>query len=185
MAFDATVAGPSATSYATIAEADAYFNSLWSVAKTTAWQALRRPQKERLLISATNILETIKVLDRETGGGPLSLPLELRDDVVNYVIQRFDEEQRLQFPRNIDLDTNDNAIIPDAVKEALFEQAIYMTSLDEDTLAAQLTGIAKSSIEAGSARLYTSYTGNGNAFAPMAVALMRPYIRKTRRLNRG
>jgi hypothetical protein len=60
-----------------------------------------------------------------------------------------------------------------------------MLSLDESVLAAQAVGLDKQSVEAGSARSYESYTGAGSPFAPMAVSLMRQYIRRTRRFERG
>lgn len=189
MALDATVAGEDANSYATLVEADAYFADHFSLAKASAWQALTDPQKERALISACNLLETMKVLDKEVGGSVLTLPAELRDDTLRLEpLMRYDAAQRLQFPRNIDIDSDLNPFIQEAVKEAQFEQAVFMLSLDEAALAAQNQGLVKQAIEAGPVRVYESYSGNANQatlFAPTASALMRQFLRRTRRFDRG
>lgn len=190
MPFDSTIAGPTANSYAPVAEADTYFASHWDTAKANTWVALQQAQKERLLMSGTSRLETLRVLDQEIGGSIMPLPTALWPDVsfFNGQIMRYDAEQALQFPRNIDVKLTSGAytpFIPEPVKEALFEQAIYLMAINEDVLAAQALGLEKQSAQAGTVNTYESYTGRGTTLAPMAVDLMRQYIRTTRRLNRG
>lgn len=193
MSLDVTVAGENSESYGSVEEADTYFGNHWLIAKTSAWENLDTGVKELLLKAATNILENVKVLDRELGGASLALPAALRESPLwNGQLTRYNASQRLQFPRNIDIDSNLDPFIPTEVKQALFEQAIYMTSLDETAMVNQMNGLLKSSIEAGPVRVYEAYAGDGasasglaNAFAPMAIAFMKKFIRRTRRLERG
>src|SRR5688500_1700541 len=101
MALDSTVAGPQAVSYSAVLQADAYFNSQWRTSLTSLWKGLKLQQKESLLTSATRVLETLPILDVETGASQITFPLTARD-LASVLVTRFDPAQALQFPRNID-----------------------------------------------------------------------------------
>lgn len=109
MALDATVAGASADSYITVAEADAFaavrlgrFAERWRDAATTT------DQKEDALKQATSDIDAFVRI----GAAYLTV-------------------QALAFPRLIDVDDLDVAFIPKRVKEACYEQAAYVLATAE------------------------------------------------------
>lgn len=185
MALDATIAGATANSYKDRTAADAYFASHWSAVKVSAWAGLTDAQKDAVLQSATTMLETLRVLDLDHVAIPQTLPLELRDPYTPMMITRYAETQSLQFPRNIDVDEDDEPFIPDGVAEALYHQAVYLLSVDESVLAAQLMGVRQEYVKAGGVATSTEYRGKGLLLSPMAVAFMEPYLRRTGRVVRG
>jgi hypothetical protein len=96
--------------------------------------------------------------------------------------------QRLQFPRNIDLDPAGDAIVPQNVKDAQCEQAVYLLSFDESIMAAQMQGIQEETITAGPVRIRQKFAGgatSGIALSPMALDLMREFLRPTRKMQRS
>jgi hypothetical protein len=188
MALVSTVAGSDSDSYISLEDAELYFADHWQTSKRTAWLDLTEGQKERVLRTATNILESINVLDNEYGGSRMLLPAALRDEFTMFrgEVMRYDAAQRLNFPRNVDISLDVyQPYIPISVEEALCEQAVYMLSLNEDALTAQMLGYRSQEATAGSVSSIERYTGGGQLFAPMAVALMKPFIRRTRKLARG
>lgn len=109
MALDATVAGASADSYITVAEADAFaavrlgrFAEQWRDAATTT------DTKEDALKQATSDL-----------------------DAFVRVTAPYSDLQALVFPRAVDIDASDVAYIPRRVKEACYEQAAYVLATAE------------------------------------------------------
>lgn len=114
MAFDATVGGPAATSYCTVAEADTYLGDrLFS----TAWTGASTPTKQQALTSATAAL-----------------------DVLPWIGVKATYTQRLAWPRyDVPGDTllgiEDWTTIPRAVKEAAMELALGLLSTSADPLA--------------------------------------------------
>lgn len=106
---DATIAGVSANSYATLAEASVYFDErLNSTVFTTASTTVQTPA----LIQATRTL----------------------DYWVDWIGYRATEEQALRWPRFDAADTDgyvfDSNIIPDWLKDATAELAIYLMAED-------------------------------------------------------
>jgi hypothetical protein len=172
MALIATPAAADADSYGTVAEANAYFASHWSEVKQLTWDALSTAQKERLLKTATNVIESLRFLDDYDG--------------IAGIITKLDPLQRLSFPRNLE------GIVPDEVKEAEFEQAVYLVNFDDSTISARMSGIYKEEVRAGSVSVSNTYGANyrgggGQAtyVAPLAVDLLRPYLRRNSRLVRA
>lgn len=186
MAVITTVGGSDSNSYVSRAEADTYFSDHWSVTKSATWAALTNIQKDRLLIAATQVLESLRFLDSEyiASNGPL--PAALRDpEYIDYIICRLNVEQRLQFPRNIDVDGSNVAFIPQEVKDAQCEQAVYLVAFDDSQIATQMQGVFEEAIAAGGVRVYTKYTRRGSFVAPMAIQLVVPFLRKDTRIRRG
>jgi len=104
--FDATVAGTATNSYVTVAEADDYFSvyiyatgqSEWPSGSSTATVT----QKEKYLMAAT------RTIDNQL-----------------FINEKYTEEQALQFPRYMqDGNTEDVDVIPQAIKNAVFEEAL-------------------------------------------------------------
>jgi len=97
---DATIKGANANSYVTLAEADAYFET---VPSSTQWDNKQDDKKNRALISATRWIDTLV-----------------------YYGDRCDESQALKFPRtNYQVDGVELActLIPQNIKYAQFELA--------------------------------------------------------------
>lgn len=184
MAIDATIGGPDSNSYVSIAEADTYFKSHWSTVKTDLWLELAGKQKERLLIMATNVIETLRFLDQNIGGGGLPEPFI---DTTDYDVQvrKFYFGQNLSFPRNIDVASDGSGKIPIPVQDAECEQAVYLITFDESALSTQYQGIVEESVVAGSVRAYSNYGRLGTMLSPVAAELLRPYLRPTRRMKRA
>jgi hypothetical protein len=184
MALIDTIGGSTSDSYVSLTEANTFFNSHYLTAKQEAWSGLSSAQKEMALKRATQILDTLRVLDTEYGSGamPNALVSYAGHDIT---IHRQMVGQRLQFPRNIDIDVDDEAFIPQNVKDAQCEQAIYLLSVDEATIATQLTGVKEESAAAGQARVRQEFRGQGSMIAPLALELMREYLRPTRRMQRA
>jgi hypothetical protein len=184
MALDATIGGSTANSYVTVNEADTFFSSHYSLTKASTWAALSTAQKESALKRATQILDTLRVLDNEFSTGSLPLALVI-DNAYELTIHRQLVGQRLQFPRNIDIDTGDVPFIPQNVKDAECEQAVHLLNFDEATLATQMLGITTESVGAGTVRIRQEFGRIGTAHAPLALELMREYLRPTRRVQRA
>lgn len=106
MPLDATVGGVNANSYLTVAEADALNltrPNYGAGSEAARWTAATTTQKEQALISATDDIDAhIRV----------GLP--------------WDNDQRLRFPRAIDINEADAAFVPWRVKHATYEQAVYL-----------------------------------------------------------
>lgn len=102
MAIDATVAGASADSYLTVADADAIAgNRIGPYAEK--WLAAQTSAKEKALKTAT------RDVDEHVGA-----------------TTRYSSTQALGFPREIDVDGASQPLILTAVAEATYEQAVYL-----------------------------------------------------------
>jgi len=115
MAIVATVGGSTSNSYVTRQEAVNYFQ-LGIHPQGEVWAKLSAEDQESLLIQATRIIDMQKIKgvksDTTTSSG---VPA-----------------QALRFPRAQDTDAS-GYFIPVKVKEACYEQALYLTQQDEGT----------------------------------------------------
>lgn len=184
MAIDTTVGGSASNSYVTVAEATDYFASHWSTTKTALWNGLSQAQQERLLMSATSVIETVRFLDKELGSGALPRALVSRDEY-DITIHRLEMDQRLSFPRNLDIDDSGNGFVPQPVKDAECEQAVYMIAFDDSIISSQIQGIEQENLTAGPVTIHQRYVGKGSFMAPLALELLRPYIRPTAKMARS
>jgi len=157
---DATSSGGSANTYVTVAEADAYFAAHFSQAKTSAWSWLEAHQKVSSLRLACSIIETLPFHGGSVGPAVW--------------------DQALQFPTTEDYADNAYAV-PQVVKDAQCEQAMYLLTADEASMTAQMQGIWEESVQAGDVKVGTVYSGGGvtaSMVAPLSFQLLRPYVRK-------
>ena len=186
MALVTTVGGETSNSYVTVAEADRYFQGHYSLAKASAWAALTQPRKESALKRACQQIETLKMLDSEytTGSLPIELVLSSGYDVS---IHKLELNQRLQLPRNVDLDSAGVSYIPQEVKDAQCEQAVHLLTFDDAALLTVQQGIIAESVQAGPVQSYTKYAEGAvpTYISPMAVELLRPFLRISSRLRRS
>ena len=184
MAIDKTVGGSSANSYVDLTDADTYFANHYLSSKTSAWAALTNAQKESVLKRACQQLDALRVLDVEFGSGALPPQLVERHNY-DLLIHRLEVDQALNFPRNIDLDADLNAFIPQVVKDAQCEQAVFLLAFDETAIMTRLSGISEETVSAGPVRIRQAFKSDGSMIAPMALELMRQFIRPTKRMQRA
>lgn len=139
---DVTVAGPSANSYLSVADADALADAdLGKNAKR--WLSATTDEKERALLRAARDL----------------------DDYVERVAARYDEitPQALLFPRSSDV-LNNVAFIPGSVARAAYEQASYlMVNADQidDAASRRAQGLANYSNPDGTSGSLATEFGDG------------------------
>ena len=186
MSLATTVGGSDSNSYVTVNEANTFFNNHYIVAKKTTWATLSQPQKESALKRACQQLETLRVLDDDYTTG--SLPVALVTDAgYDLTIHRAVIDQKLQFPRNLDLDTAGSPYVPQEVKDAQCEQAVYLLSFDDTALVTTTQGIVEEAVTAGAVKSYTRYTEGGTVtyLSPMVIELMRQFLRPSGRLKRA
>ena len=103
--FDATVAGASATSYVTAADADNYIAVR---PEANSWASLTEAQKQAYLMQATADVDRLRFIGRKYNG------LETDESASNY--------QRLKFPRSVQA----SEYIPEEVQLATCVQALYI-----------------------------------------------------------
>jgi hypothetical protein len=159
---DTTVSGEVANSYVSVDEADAYFTSHFSQAKSSAWAGITEEQKVTALRVACSVIETLPFHD--SAAGP---------HVWN---------QALSFPRDADyVVAEQDYIVPQVVKDAQCEQAVYLLTADEAAMTAQMQGTWEESVQVDTVKIGNVYSGGGvtaSMVAPLAFQLLRPYIRK-------
>lgn len=191
MAFtlDNTLSGETSNSYCDLAYANSYFAASPNSAKRDTWAAFSDAQKTIVLIQACQMLEALKCTMPWETPPPLGVRMTYGQNWPRTSIwERYPAhmDQLLQFPRNIDYTMNTGVYyIPEPVMQAQCEQAYYLATLDESVLSDQLQGKRGDQITANSIELSTTYTGQGNAYAPMCIALMKPYLIRTRKLGRA
>ncbi len=154
MTLNADPAGPSADSYVTISEADAYFSADYEYAGI--WNGLPEEDRTRLLVSAA------RRLDRTAFKG-----------------RPFDERtpQALAFPRLIGglihaVDSDGRVSIPLKVRQAVCEQA---RSLHQSGDGEDLACLGLESVQVGRLRI-AGGAGRGRGLCPAARRLLAPYI---------
>jgi hypothetical protein len=191
LTIDVTVAGDSANSYADVTYADAYWSGHYNSIKSAQWAALTTAKKTTALIHATRIIEFVRFTVFETTESGLvydpnsGLVLNMVDSVEPV---RSTIDQSLQFPRNLDYDSGSGTFfIPEGVKMAQCEQAVYLLTLDEGAIANRLQGIVSESVGLGSGQISVSqsYVTRGSFLSPVAVDLLKEFMVKSAKLRRS
>jgi uncharacterized membrane protein YgcG len=180
-----------ANSYVDVAYADAYFSGHVNATKSAAWAALSADQKASALISATWVIEQLKFTVPTV---PWDATLQYDNLLHAYYYSspsipgsaiKYSALQSLQFPRNVDSNYS-GVFIPEAVKDAQCEQAVFMLSADEDSISKTLSGIVSESFSGGGITISTRYGGasasgggnssGGSLIAPLTKQFLNPYI---------
>jgi|SRR6185312_2028166 len=195
---DTTVAGENSNSYVTVQDCSDYWNSHYNLTAAATWSGLTASQQTSLLVQACRVLETARFVNPATRRDyvlrysrstreVLSLPVLLEPI-------RYFWWQRLQFPRNLDIaktafgtDNPGDVYIPDPVKWAQCEQAMYTLTFDNSILANHLQGVTLEKVSIGANQLDTTqeYSGNGSAYSPVAFQLLSPYMLRGARVRRA
>ena len=180
---DVSIGGADANSYISLTDANSYFTNHYDTGKNTSWSGLSTAAKEQLLRTATLILDTIRFWDVEEVT-PLSVEFFSVEDLEGAISTPYNDHQARRFPRNKDIDELSVAYIPQEVKWAECEQAIYMArTLDEDLMALQMQGVTSDSVSiAGGPAVRQTYSGTApNMISPIAWGLVRRFaINKTK-----
>lgn len=194
LTIDTTLGGKSSNSYVDVAYCDDYWNDHYSSTKAALWSALTIPRKTTLLINACKVLNTLRCTIPHPHSSSYESQTEYspsQGKVISWNVNRQPVKyywyQALQFPRNLDTDVDTGALfIPESIKIAQCEQAIYLLSLDETVLANALQGIESDSLGVGPVRVSQTLVGRGSAVSPVAVECMREFlIRSSGKLRRA
>ena len=199
MTLDATLSGEFANSYVTASYADSYFASHYVADKTALWATFSTAQKEALLIHAVlfgleNIVCVIPqpkfTFDSYYYNRLTGLGIQYNSDSINSPY-KYSSTQNLQFPRSFDINSSGVVYIPEDVKIAQCEQAIYLADQDEDVLENSLKGLKSESISVGSIKIAEEYDSkNGfTSVSPISSQMMKKYTLErvigSRKLCRG
>lgn len=177
-----TLSSTSANSYVTLAFADAYWQDHYQAVKAAQWEALSDSQKTSALIQACRCLETLRFVARATKDADYELHFLRNPGVVvqtnrDVIPLRAAYNQALQFPRNIDrTDESGEYFIPESIKLAQCEQAVYLLGVDDSALATRLQGVVSESMSVGSIKVSQQFEGVGTLIGPMALEYVRPFL---------
>lgn len=189
---NSTVADEFANSYVDQPYADDYFTNHWDAAKTAKWQALTTPQKLYLLVAACRVIESGRFTIK-TSRADYSLRYNrLTGTIIDMTFLykepvKFKWLQKLQFPRNLDFHSDGSLQIPEEIKMAQCEQAVYLIGFDESAIANRIQGVTLDKVSAGRGQvdLTQEYASQGSMFAPVALVLCGPYFVKNNRMRRA
>lgn len=179
--FDSSLSGQYSTSYCDLAWAEAYFQNHYNAVNATTWDALAPNQQQAALIVGCRVIETARFTNYVR---PTDYAF-FYDYITGMVRQlaermepiRYQNSQRLQFPRNVDIDiVTGLSFIPEEILMAQCEQALYMLSYDGQAVANRMQGIIESRTSVGrnAVSVTEQYLNAGSAFSPMALELARP-----------
>jgi hypothetical protein len=160
---DATIAGEFSNSYVDITYADQFFEADSDTARNDAWSALGDDQKQRLLVQATYAIEafrfTYNSYYRDQNYEYDSRSQKVIRISVDHDPVRYDASQNLQFPRNFDINLNTGLpYIPEPIKMAQCEQALYTVTFDNSSIVKVTGGIKSEEVEiAGQIRRAVTY----------------------------
>jgi hypothetical protein len=190
MALDTTIMGENANSYVTVSYADAYFSKHFNALKRTTWDALDFDIKEQTLTQACWDLEQFRYTVKGEGNlaslkwdsaqGRFTAYSTPSKSPVRYSVY-----QALQFPRNSDIKSDGTIFIPDRVKMAQCEQAMYLITLDETALSNRLQGINLDRVAIGPIVVTQEYAYQGSTIAPLAYEWLKSFFIRSSRYDRA
>lgn len=179
-----TLSDQFANSYADVPFADDYFDNHYLSTRTSVWTGLTDDQKISVLIAACRTLETVRFTDPSPQIADYTERYDKRTHTVRYFglnrnPSKYFFYQSLQFPRQNDIDINTGTtFMPEAIKMAQCEQAVYILTFDETAISNKLQGIGRDSTTLGTLKISQSYNQLGTRVAPAALEFIRPYIIK-------
>lgn len=185
LALNTTITDPYANSYVDAAYCDDYWAQHYSATKAAQWAALSSDQKISLLVAACRVIETGRFTAPAALRRPFGLDYSRRTRTVITMTDRITPAkylytQRLQFPRNLDVDLTDGHLfVPEPILMAQCEQTVYTLNFDETAVANRIQGVAADATYIGNIHLRQTYVSDGSQFAPMALEMCRPFLMKT------
>lgn len=179
-----TLSSATANSYIDATYCDEYWAQHYSSTKAALWAALTSAQKTMLLIQSCRAIERLRFTVSRTNRNEFEwrhtkTPGLVAQYVTSTTPIKDNYTQSLQFPRNLDRDDAGALFIPEPIKLAQCEQAVYLISFDESVIAARLQGVDQERTSVGSVSVYQSLSGSGTALAPMALEYVGPFLVRT------
>lgn len=183
-----TISDEFANSYVDLEEADDFWASHHSTTKSDTWSELTDEQKTSLLITACSLIEMVRFTEPTQQESFLSNSIAgrtlFRDYGRPFTIRpcRYSPTQALQFPRNLDVNTEDNTpYIPEPIRRAQCEQAMYTYTFDDSIIASRMQGVQREGVTLGEMRISTTFRDGsiGSSLSPVALDLIRRYILKS------
>lgn len=196
-----TLSDEFSNSYVDLDYADDYWADHFGSAQVSAWAALTDEAKTTLLILACQNIEKYKFTQRPEWGGTERLYFDDVRNAIraynegNFEPYKYSTTQALQFPRSIDVNTDGDTFIPEPIKIAQCEQAMYLKDLDQTAITKALVGITAETVSLGKGAIYksTKYAsgkdGSGLAamtqIAPRALELISKFCLRNSKLRRA
>lgn len=192
IAIDSTLAGETANSYVAVSYCDDYWAQHYSSIKAEQWSELSAAAKALTLVVACRHLETLRFTSsqRKHDDG-YAYEYNQRTGLVVGVrsgthVSKYLATQALQFPRNVDYNSAGTYYVPDAIKFAQCEQAVYLLSFDESAMVTHLQGVDYEEVTAGAVTVRQRLSGaGGSIMSPVAIELVRPYLLRSGVVGRG
>lgn len=189
---NATVADEFSNSYVDQPYADAYWSQHWDTVSAGQWLALSGPQKASLLVQACRILETLRFTEPVDPLSEFHLVYDSRNQQIRSMKTNFGRpekyyyQQKLQFPRTIEIHMNGALFIPEEILFAQCEQTIYLMNFDQTVLANRLQGISHDSLNVGGVAISQKLEARGSMISPVAYNYCKPYLlRRNLRMQRS
>jgi hypothetical protein len=173
-----------ANSYVTVDYCDDYWESHYNTTLAEQWAGLSTAQKTLLLIKACRVIETGRFTANAKGNEEYQLYYDRSTRTVLFLDRealpiKYAYYQSLQFPRNLDRDpTSGDLYIPEPVKMAQCEQALYTLNFDESAVASRMQGIADETTTVGSIRVHQRFSMGGTEWSPSAIEYLKPFFLK-------
>jgi hypothetical protein len=183
LVLDSSISGEHSNSYITVAECDDYWGNHYSTTKADVWNGLNDAQKVSALIQACRVIETARFVS-DSGNGYVEPQLyALNHQWIGYSPGqpvRANYAQCLQFPRNVDYDSTGSFYIPESIKMAQCEQAVYLITFDESTIGDRIQGMDLNSTRVGDVSIHNRFGGGKfSTYAPMALEYAKPFFLKS------
>jgi hypothetical protein len=169
-----TPGGSADNCYVTAAQATAYYAG---TLREATWAEFPADDRAKALIQATQDIE------RQGGACAPDSPSRSRFWGEPYDVGT---PQALHFPRSDDLDSGGSVVIPEAVRDAVCEQALWLLQQQAapellDYTALHARGVT--SLSADGLAVSLGKPGAPDDIAPRAWVCLRPYVRRTFRLE--
>lgn len=185
MTLDNTLSGENANSYISLAYADDYFSTHYNADKVALWASFTDEQKTTLLIHATTLgIEKLTFVAKNLYQSrndslyisPSGVPFVFNDLSIPY---KAVFNQRLQFPRTVDINSSGVFFIPEDVKFAQCEQAVYLAEqIEDESLENSVKGIKSESFTVGPIKSFQEFDSSRQVktISPIARQMLENYL---------
>ncbi len=179
-------------SYASLEYANQYWAQHWDVNSAAQWAALTIAQQSALLVQSCRILESLRFTEPVDLLAQWQLVYDTRTGQIRSAMTNFDRpqkywyQQRLQFPRTLEVYLSGVNYIPEEIMFAQCEQCVYLLNLDTSVLSNRLQGISHDQLSVGGVQISQKLEAKGTMVSPVALSYCKPYLLKTSlRIQRG
>lgn len=194
---DTSLATETSNSFVDTVYAGDYFTNHFNTLKANVWLNLNDDQQGQLLVQACWDLEQFRFVVATDYTTPRISDLRWDSRSGRFTAYqsptlepaKFNYYQALQFPRNKfpDVKLDGTLQIPERIKFAQCEQAIWIATMDETALANRIAGINVDKVSIGRGQIETTqeYAYQGTMLAPLAHEYIKPFLIWGQRLKRS